>query len=143
MPLNPFELLVKSPADRQGAVNAACYNAVESGNCDAIVNTRLQLQTTGFSILGLFGHGTASATVDAIGLQVAKGQPESSVASRKTKTFFQQLFGDLATTDSEARTKSTASSRKSVPAKESPAFPQDASGTSYLASAVRTGAGPF
>lgn len=143
IPLNPFEFLVKSPADRQGAVNAACYNAVENGNCDAIVNTRLQLQTTGFSVLGLFGHGTASATVDAIGLQVSKGQPKSSAASRKSKTFLQQLLGDLAATDSEGRAASRTTNRKAVPAKESPAFHHDASGTAYLASAVRTGAGQF
>jgi hypothetical protein len=73
----PFQSLVQSlfgsPADKQAAVNAAYYNAIEAVNTDALVNTKIKVHTEGFSILGIYGHGTSTATVDAYGANVVKG----------------------------------------------------------------------
>jgi hypothetical protein len=71
--LNPFEYLFRSPADRQAALDTAYYNAIENGNCDGLVETKSTLKVTGYSILGLFGHGVASASVDGYGMNIAKG----------------------------------------------------------------------
>jgi len=73
----PFQSLIQtligSPADKQAAVDAAYYNAIEAVNTDALVNTKIKVHTEGFSILGIFGHGTSTATVDAYGANVVKG----------------------------------------------------------------------
>jgi hypothetical protein len=71
--LNPIVYLFRSPADRQAALDGAYYNAIENGNCDGLVETKSTLKVTGFSILGIFGHGIATASVDAYGMNIAKG----------------------------------------------------------------------
>ena len=72
--------LFQSPADKQAAVDAAYYNAIEAVNNDALVNTKVKVHTDGYTILGIFGHGTATATVDAFGANVVKGSLPYGVA---------------------------------------------------------------
>ena len=73
----PFQSLIQSligsPADKQAAVNEAYYNAIEAVNTDALLNTKVKVHTEGFSILGIYGHGTSTATVDGFGANVVKG----------------------------------------------------------------------
>jgi hypothetical protein len=150
--LNPLELLFRSPADRQAAVDAAYYNAVQNGNCDGLINTRVQVHSDGFSILGLYGHGTANATVDAYGLNMTKGiLPNVNNASPKavTKSFLQGLFGEEKQPSQEApkavAKKKPAVSAEAAPAmaKAAPAVVTDKNGTAYLASTVSVPQHPF
>jgi hypothetical protein len=73
----PFQSLIQaligSPADKRAAINEAYYNAIEAVNTDALLNTKVKVHTEGFSILGLYGHGTSTATVDGFGASVVKG----------------------------------------------------------------------
>lgn len=78
--LNPIQLLFGSPADKQAAVDAAYYNAIEAVKSDALVNTKVRVHTEGFSILSLYGHGTSTATIDAYGANVVKGSLPYGVA---------------------------------------------------------------
>jgi len=71
--LNPIVYLFRSPADRQAAMDCAYYNAIENGNCDGMFETKATLKVTGYSILGIFGHGMATASVDGYGMNIAKG----------------------------------------------------------------------
>jgi hypothetical protein len=149
---NPFELLFRSPADRQAAVDAAYYNAVENGNCDGLINTKVQVHSDGFSILGLYGHGTANATVDAYGLNMTKGiLPNVNNVSPKavTKSFLQNLFGEEKQPSKEAP-KAVAKKKPSVSveaaptmAKATPSVVTDKNGTSYLASTISVPQHPF
>lgn len=144
--LNPFELLFKSPADKQAAVDAAYFEAVENGNCDALINTKVRLHTDGYSILGLFGYGTASAAVDAYGLNITKGPLPAGSSSRKkaeARSFIEKLFGSSESAGSNGSkdiVQKKAPAKTSAPApnvaKSKPQFVQDGSGTTYLASAV-------
>lgn len=151
-PINPFELLFRSPADRQAAVDAAYYNAVENGNCDALINTKVQLHTEGFSILGLYGHGTANATVDAYGLNINKGILPHSAVNQKanTKSLLQSLFGDNESGETTKPTQKVAKKKAVAPvetassvASTQQTIVKDNSGTSYLASVVEVPQHPF
>lgn len=150
-PINPFELLFRSPADRQAAVDAAYYNAVQNGNCDGLINTKVQLHTEGFSILGLYGHGTANASVEAYGLNMSKGILPNTAISRKAaaRSLFQGLFGEekqsSAGTPKAVAKKKPAVSAEAAPsvAKSSPSVVTDKNGTAYLASYSPRGFGKF
>ena len=150
-PINPFELLFRSPADRQAAVDAAYYNAVQNGNCDGLINTKVQLHTEGFSILGLYGHGTANASVEAYGLNMTKGILPNTNLSRKAAahSFLQNLFGEEKHPSKEAP-KAVAKKKPSISSEAAPSMAQstspiitDKNGTSYLASATTSGAKGF
>jgi hypothetical protein len=154
-PINPFELLFRSPADRQAAVDAAYYSAVQNGNCDALINTKVQLHTDGFSILGLYGHGTANASVDAIGLNMTKGilpNSNTSINSRKenARSFIQGLFGEENHAPARTSHKAVAKKKPSVSAEVAPTMAKslpsvvtDKNGTSYLAAYSPKGFGKF
>lgn len=150
-PLNPFELLFSSPADRQAAVDAAYYDAVQNGNCDGLINTKVQLHTDGFSILGLYGHGTANASVEAYGLNMTKGILPNTNMSRKAAahSLLQGLLGEEKQPSKEAP-KAIAKKKPSVSSEAAPSMAQsvpsvvtDKSGTSYLASTVTVPQHPF
>ena len=145
-PINPFELLFRSPADRQAALDAAYYSAVQNGNCDGLINTKVQLHTDGFSILGLYGHGTANASVEAYGLNMTKGVLLNTDNSRKAaaRSFLQGLFGEEKQPSKEAP-KAVAKKKPSVSSEVAPSMAQatpsvvtDKNGTSYLASTCKS-----
>lgn len=73
LPLNPFAFLFESPASCQRALDAACYAAIRDANCDAMVQTKVWAQSNGFSLLGFIGYGTATATVDGVGMDIVPG----------------------------------------------------------------------
>jgi hypothetical protein len=151
-PINPFELLFRSPADRQAAVDAAYYNAVQNGNCDGLINTRVQVHSDGFSILGLYGHGSANASVEAYGLNMIKGiLPNVNNVCQKavTKSFLQGLFGEEKPSSKEAP-KAVAKKKPSVSSEVAPAMAHvspsvvtDKNGTAYLASTVSISQHPY
>jgi hypothetical protein len=73
--LNLFSLLFGSPASKSDAVNAAKYNAIMANAdapVDSMIETRVQANSAGFSLLGLLGYGTATAQVDGHGVILKK-----------------------------------------------------------------------
>jgi hypothetical protein len=70
---DPLYFLFGSPATREGALSAARNEAVEKSEADGIIETKAKVDTTGFSLLGLIGWGTASASVEGQGVKISKG----------------------------------------------------------------------
>jgi hypothetical protein len=54
-------------------LSAARNEAVEKSEADGIIETKAKVDTTGFSLLGLIGWGTASASVEGQGVKISKG----------------------------------------------------------------------
>ena len=48
-------------------------DAVEKSDADGIIETKAKVETTGFSLLGLIGWGTATANVEGQGVKIASG----------------------------------------------------------------------
>jgi hypothetical protein len=63
--------LFVSPALRESALSAARHQAVEKSDVDGIIETKAKVDTTGFSLLGFIGWGTATATVEGEGVKIA------------------------------------------------------------------------
>lgn len=70
---DPLYFLFGSPASRESALSAARHEAVEKSQADGIIETKAKVETTGFSLLGIIGWGTASATVEGQGVKIASG----------------------------------------------------------------------
>jgi|JI61114BRNA_FD_contig_111_371886_length_1943_multi_3_in_0_out_0_1 hypothetical protein len=73
--LNLINLLFGSPVSKSEAISAARYNALVANPekmSDALVETRVQSTVHGFSLLGILGYGTATATVDGYGVKLQK-----------------------------------------------------------------------
>jgi len=71
-----------NPADRQAAISAAYYDAIENSGADYLVETRAKIETTGYSFFGLFGWGKAVGTVSGVGMTITKGDFRHSVEIR-------------------------------------------------------------
>jgi hypothetical protein len=98
MQINPVQMLVGSPADKEAAIDAAYYKALESIKADALVSTKVKVHTEGYSILGIYGHGTATATIDALGAKVVSGSlPYGTVipTDNRMSGLFGNLFGNV------------------------------------------------
>jgi len=96
--VNPIQMLIGSPADKEAALDAAYYNALETAKVDALVSTKVKVHTEGYSILGLYGHGTATATIDGFGAKVVSGSlPYGTVITTDNRAggLFGNLFGNL------------------------------------------------
>jgi hypothetical protein len=70
---DPLYFLFGSPASRQAALSAARHEAVEKSDADGIIETKAKVDTTGFSLLGIIGWGTATANVEGQGVKIAPG----------------------------------------------------------------------
>jgi hypothetical protein len=70
---DPLHFLFGSPASRESALSAARHDAVEKSDADGIIETKAKVETTGFSLLGLIGWGTATANVEGQGVKIAPG----------------------------------------------------------------------
>ena len=70
---DPLYFLFGSPATREGALSAARNEAVETSAGDGIIETKAKVDTTGFSLLGIIGWGTATATVEGQGVRIQPG----------------------------------------------------------------------
>jgi hypothetical protein len=57
-----------SPASQRDAVSSAKYKAIITGRNDAIIETKVQVTNSGFSLLGIIGWGRAEATVEGRGV---------------------------------------------------------------------------
>ena len=74
--LNPLGILgslFRSPADEEYALSAAYYQAVEESQGDGLVATRAKVDVEGFSVLHIFGWGTASAEITGRDVKITKG----------------------------------------------------------------------
>jgi hypothetical protein len=70
---DPLYFLFGSPATREGALSAARNEAVEHSAGDGIIETKAKVETTGFSLLGIIGWGTANASVEGQGVKISNG----------------------------------------------------------------------
>lgn len=70
---DPLYFLFGSPASREAALSAARHEAVEKCDADGIIETKAKVETTGFSLLGLVGWGSATANVEGQGVKIAPG----------------------------------------------------------------------
>ncbi|MEI7775416.1 MAG: hypothetical protein WCK17_11650, partial [Verrucomicrobiota bacterium] len=70
--------LFGSPASRESALSAARHDAVENSDGDGIIETKAKVDTTGFSLLGVIGWGTATAVVEGQGVKLAPGALQKS-----------------------------------------------------------------
>jgi len=70
---DPLYFLFGTPASREAALSAARHEAVEKSDADGIIETKARVETSGFSLLGLIGWGTANASVEGQGVKIAAG----------------------------------------------------------------------
>lgn len=70
---DPLYFLFGTPASREAALSAARHEAVERSEADGIIETKAKVETTGFSLFGLIGWGTAAASVEGQGVKIAPG----------------------------------------------------------------------
>jgi hypothetical protein len=66
------DFLFGPPVSRCEVAQAAAFNAIQTGSIDAVYQSKVSTETSGFSLLGLIGYGTASATVEGHGVKLTK-----------------------------------------------------------------------
>jgi hypothetical protein len=64
------DLLFGPPVSENQAVRAAYYNILDAGNTDSVLQVKAKTSVSGFSFLGLFGWGRATAMIEGIGAKV-------------------------------------------------------------------------
>jgi len=81
---DPLYFMFGTPASREAALSAARHEAVEKSDADGIIETKARVETSGFSLLGLIGWGTANASVEGQGVKIATGSlPKTRVVIEK------------------------------------------------------------
>lgn len=57
---------------RRDAESAAVYNAITRNQVDGAICTKMTSETSGFSLLGIVGYGSATANLEGHGAKLVK-----------------------------------------------------------------------
>lgn len=71
-PFSLGDLLFGPPVSQQQAASAAYFDATALQHCDALVQTRVKTERSGFSLLGLIGWGECAATIEGYEARIVK-----------------------------------------------------------------------
>lgn len=69
---NIWAFLFGPPVSRRDAESAAVYNAITRNQVDGAICTKIKSETSGFSLLGIIGYGTATANLEGHGAKLVK-----------------------------------------------------------------------